>query len=175
VGILLVKLHFFEMPKSTGFIYLGKFSLHEWGLHVWLHGVINNVIFPQEVVARAAAEVFNVMLHENRLSKNEHVLVFSYFDEIVHSTQISHIDFPRLHIPETDLPGIWTRLAKAPREPPFLFVEMEFNKDDTTVHRCVTQMKTGFEDYLKVMSTIRVTSFAPLVRYESRKAILQRL
>lgn len=159
--------------KRTLFVNLGQFVQSNAQLHVWLHVSEKQTALSPEVLSQASAEVYNAMIHNQQIRKNDHVLVFAHEAGVVHSTLISHIDFPGLKIQNADLIVIWQRMKDAVRLPPFQLMRMDFKEDGKSVYCCQTIYMNDQIVSLMISTclSLKVNTTSPIVCYLSQKKI----
>ena len=156
----------------ASFAYMGQAIYGDSGVHIWLHLAAEQSRFPTDVILRASAEIYNTMLHLHRIVMNDHCVVFSLEKGVLHSVQISHVDFTPRVLSAENLTNLWQSISKARHKAPFWTIEMEFEQNKQTVYRCVANMNWQQREIVTAILNAKVESFAPLVRYESRKAIV---
>lgn len=161
--------------KRTLFVNLGQFVQPGAQLHVWLQVNENaTTTFKPDVLSRASVELYNAMIHNQQIRKNDYVLVFVYQAGVLHSTQVSHIDFPGLVIQDTMLGLIWHCMKNGVRPSLFQLMRMDFEKDGETVHCCQT-MEVREQSVALMIATclsMKVNTMTPLVCHQSQNKIV---
>lgn len=108
------------------FVYAGRIVQDDVCLHIWMHLSGERSV---ESISMASADLYNIMIQEGMIGKDDNVIMFDARGGVLFPTQTYHAEFRFMRFVPDDLTTIWNRIVSAERDDKFFIVTSEFRAD----------------------------------------------